>query len=299
MNPFPRQIDGELPVRIALRCNGDAVDRPDPMPQDRFIACLLIVAVCLMFAVACIMHPESLAALAAADPKSDISRFAPEPGGELVGQYLVRFNRISNGPSWTLERLSLAQLEPPSAKRDSVEFKPSKLRSSEWRATNADYADSGYDRGHLAASANYSASQAALTATFSLDNAVPQNPGVNRGKWGDLEEQIRGRIRGDHNIVCVWICTVPIWDIVGSGGVETIGPHRVWVPDQIGKALLIEHAGGRLVMESYLFPNAKVVEWRGVEEYRVSTDKLERVARLDLWAALDDGVESKLEAVGE
>ncbi len=59
-------------------------------------------------------------------------------------------------------------------------------KHGKYQALNRDYANSGYDRGHLAPvfQAN---SQSCADATFTLTNAAPQNPSFNRGQWRVLE----------------------------------------------------------------------------------------------------------------
>jgi endonuclease G len=54
-----------------------------------------------------------------------------------------------------------------------------------------DYKHSGYDRGHLAPSADFEWSEEANEATFTMANMVPQMPGLNKFAWKGLEEEVR------------------------------------------------------------------------------------------------------------
>jgi endonuclease G len=54
-----------------------------------------------------------------------------------------------------------------------------------------DYTGSGYDRGHIAPSADRTRNEADNSSTFLMTNMMPQVPEVNRGVWGDLEEYCR------------------------------------------------------------------------------------------------------------
>jgi len=54
-----------------------------------------------------------------------------------------------------------------------------------------DYKHSGYDRGHLAPSADFEWSEEANEATFTMANMVPQTPELNRSAWKGLEEEVR------------------------------------------------------------------------------------------------------------
>ncbi len=52
----------------------------------------------------------------------------------------------------------------------------------------------GYDRGHLAPSADFRWSKKALSESYFYSNMSPQLADFNRGSWGELEDAIRGYI---------------------------------------------------------------------------------------------------------
>ena len=60
-----------------------------------------------------------------------------------------------------------------------------------FRADRTDYKGSGYDRGHLVASANQRALELQNSETFLLSNMSPQVLGFNRGLWKRLENAVR------------------------------------------------------------------------------------------------------------
>jgi endonuclease G len=53
----------------------------------------------------------------------------------------------------------------------------------------------GYDRGHLAPSADRTRNEADNSSTFLMTNMMPQVPELNRGVWGDLEEYCRSLVQ--------------------------------------------------------------------------------------------------------
>jgi len=63
-----------------------------------------------------------------------------------------------------------------------------------------------------------------MKATFVLSNAVPQKPGVNRGKWAQLEGAIHD-LAAAH--ATVWIVIGPV---CAEKTPKTIGPDKVAVP---------------------------------------------------------------------
>lgn len=55
----------------------------------------------------------------------------------------------------------------------------------------ADYAGSGYDRGHMAPAADFNFDRKALEETYYFSNICPQMPTLNRGAWAEVEREIR------------------------------------------------------------------------------------------------------------
>ena len=58
-------------------------------------------------------------------------------------------------------------------------------------ATNKDFLNSGYDKGHIVPSEERTSSPNDNYQTFSYINVVPQSPSLNRGPWYDLEKYVR------------------------------------------------------------------------------------------------------------
>lgn len=56
---------------------------------------------------------------------------------------------------------------------------------------DADYRNSGYDRGHMAPAADFNFDLNALYETYAFSNVCPQDPKLNRGAWADGEAAIR------------------------------------------------------------------------------------------------------------
>ncbi|XP_072513550.1 endonuclease domain-containing 1 protein [Salminus brasiliensis] len=57
------------------------------------------------------------------------------------------------------------------------------------QAVNADYENTGFDKGHLAP-VYHARSQSCSDATFTLTNAAPQNKSFNRGQWKVTESTV-------------------------------------------------------------------------------------------------------------
>ena len=66
-----------------------------------------------------------------------------------------------------------------------------------------DYIHSGYDRGHMAPSADFLWSQRANDETFVMSNMVPQTPNLNQKAWSKLEAQVRRWGCGEKKITVI------------------------------------------------------------------------------------------------
>jgi endonuclease G len=70
-------------------------------------------------------------------------------------------------------------------------------------ATDADYAKSGYDKGHLANSEDFAYDCELDELTFRYYNALPQTTALNRGIWKQIEATIRDLSKTDTlTIIC-------------------------------------------------------------------------------------------------
>lgn len=85
-----------------------------------------------------------------------------------------------------------------------------------FRSRNSHYRQSGYDRGHMAPAGDFQFGQ---PDTFTLTNACPQHPTLNRTLWNRLEQWVRrvvvavedrGARGAKHNVV-VMVLTGPLW----------------------------------------------------------------------------------------
>lgn len=85
-----------------------------------------------------------------------------------------------------------------SCKREGLNFKSAKSNKI---ATNKDYSDSGYDKGHLANAEDFAYDCEALELTFNYINCIPQTPDLNRGMWKVYEKKIRDLSQTDSLLI--------------------------------------------------------------------------------------------------
>jgi endonuclease G len=104
-------------------------------------------------------------------------------------QYALSYNNSRGTPNWVSWQLNRSWLGNAQRQND---FRPdSELPTSWYHVSPNDYNNSGYDRGHMAPSADRTKNQADNSATFLLTNIIPQAPDNNQGPWADLEDYCR------------------------------------------------------------------------------------------------------------
>ena len=132
--------------------------------------------------------------------------------------------------------------EKPLPRKDN--FKPDPSIDSNLNARLEDYAESGYDRGHLSPAADNSADAEQMSQSFYLSNMAPQNSSQNRGSWRILEDRIRSIARED-KILYVTVGTVyePGYKVIGNG---------LGVPQYLWKVVVDAETNNAI---AFIFPN--------------------------------------------
>lgn len=127
-------------------------------------------------------------------------------------------------------------------------------------ASNSDYTNSGYDRGHMAPNGDFGTTDLRHD-TFFFSNAVPQNPNQNRGVWGALEDRTRRLVaaRGVGFVISGPLFYDPEDDpdlgALGDGLIEyfVIGDNQVAVPTHTYKIILVPKTLGSNEWEAFAF----------------------------------------------
>jgi len=153
-------------------------------------------------------------------------------------------------------------------------------------ATKADYWQLGYDRGHLAPSADFKWSLKALSESYLYSNMAPQNPELNRERWAQLEDMLREYVVEYQRPI--YVVTGPIWD----KELDSIGPNRVAVPKRFYKVAL-DYTAKPARTIGFILPNEYCKY--PVMHYALSVDSVERVAKIDFFTKLPQGVQTAAE----
>jgi endonuclease G len=204
------------------------------------------------------------------------------PGHALV------WDDIRHIPKWTAHIITPDITTGNLARIDT--FLPDPLVKGNTALAKA-YRHSGYDRGHMVPSADMRWSLDALKATYLYSNISPQRPELNRGAWADLEDWMRRYVH--YSGRRVYVVTAPVlgpdMPLLGPSG----STAEVNIPPFFFKAMV--DIDGQ-VSKGIAFLMGNGPNDHGLLSYAVSIDSVEALSGLDLFPALDDTLENRIEA---
>ena len=155
------------------------------------------------------------------------------------------------------------------------------------RATDNDYYNSRYDRGHMCPAADTKWNKEALRQSFLFTNVCPQNHGLNKYEWNDVEMLCRDWARqyGAIDIVCG-----PLYDRHSEP--RYIGRNRVRVPERFFKVVLCRQGKPKAIGFIYRNEGKK----QPMQDAVYTVDEIERLTGIDFFPALNDDIENRIEA---
>jgi len=151
-----------------------------------------------------------------------------------------------------------------------------------------EYDGFGYDRGHLAPSADFRWSQKALSESYFYSNMSPQKPEFNRERWAELESWIRTYVIDFNEFV--YVVTGPVL----KDGLKQQGGNQVSIPEQFYK-IVLDLDGDEKKAIAFLMPNDHCAY--PISGYVTSVDEIEKLTGLDFFSSLDDAEENRMEAM--
>jgi DNA/RNA endonuclease G (NUC1) len=240
-------------------------------------------------------HNEEFGEPLDADPADDFIIHRP--------QYTVSYNRFRGGANWVSWNLSASHLGGSGRCSGTCYSADTALANAGIPAyTTADWVSNvggveGYDRGHMAPSADWTASEADNNTTFFLTNFLPQRADLNQGPWEVLEEALRDSVGAGRE---VYIIAGGIFTN-GNGLGSLLGKGQIFIPDSTYKIAVIVPAGAGIGAGGTLPPNTTVlavnmpnvqgiraVPW---ENYRTTVGKIERSTGYDFLDLLSEPTE--------
>jgi endonuclease G len=195
--------------------------------------------------------------------------------------YTLSYSNADRQAEFAYYFLSLASINGSQDRTDDFRIDPS-VKSNP--VTSISYQGSGFDRGHLAPSADFKLNEKAMSETFFMSNMSPMTPSFNRGIWSNLEEKVREnalRLGG------VYVVTGPVL----TNNCGTIG-SGITVPCSYYKIIFKEGSNPKMI--GFLLSNSG--SSLPLKNFIVSVDEIEKLTNLDFFPMLKDDVEGSLEA---
>ena len=145
-----------------------------------------------------------------------------------------------------------------------------------------DYWDTGFDRGHLAPSADFRWSAKAMSESYFYSNMAPQRPELNREIMADLENWVRNYVTWkEHSVI-----------IVTGGilkeGLPTTGENKVSIPEEFYKVIYDPTEKQAI---GFVLPNGRA-EGK-LESYALPVDEVEKKAGILFFGDLEESVEQQ------
>ena len=197
--------------------------------------------------------------------------------------YILKYNETYEQAEWVAYQLTATETLSLYERSNDFKEDPEVKTGS---ATNSDYANSGYDRGHLAPAADMGWSEITMQESFYFSNMSPQDPSFNRGIWKKLEELIRDwAVEYDS----LYVVTGPVL----KTGLKTIGTNKVAVPGYYYKVIYTYFNGAHNAI-GFVLKNEGSKD--ALNSHAVSIDSVENFTGINFFPNLPDDVESKIES---
>lgn len=201
--------------------------------------------------------------------------------------YVTGYSYYYRQAKWTLQIIDPPLVDPDDMTvQRSDNFRKDFRVPEMFRAEKADYVGTGFDRGHLVASADQHDVELQNSETFLLTNMSPQKPGLNRKKWRELETAVR-ELNDRSDILVTYVVTGPIFyfdkptTVIGAKKEDVSIP----IPHAFYKSILTENKRGKFYMRSFIMDNEDQGD-TPLADFRVPTEKVEKLAGMILWDQL-------------
>lgn len=198
---------------------------------------------------------------------------------ELCNQaYAVGHSGITRTPLWAAEHLTRDRLLDAKGLKRSNSFRTDSRLPYNERAELSDYARSGYDRGHMAPSADFG-DPSSQDESFLLSNMISQDHNNNTGIHEGIESTVRKEVkkRGE-----LYVITGPLFQ---GTKLESL-KGRVIIPTGIFKCL---YDPSRKEAGCYLEQNNP-----GPDYSTATVAEIEKQAGINLFPALSADIKSRL-----
>jgi endonuclease G len=178
--------------------------------------------------------------------------------------YYLQYNPNAFNPIWVMYIIDKENLLEEN-KRDKIFFSNDYMIDIDLKH-NLFY-NSGFDRGHMCPAEDKQNNYDYLVETFYLSNVSPQVPGLNRGIWKSLENNIRKRVKNGEKLLV--ISGTVFYDLKNTNKIS----GKIFIPDAFYK--IVYNINNKKI-NCYLFENKRIVN-RNIDDFQIELKDLEKL----------------------
>lgn len=207
--------------------------------------------------------------------------------------YALSYNNSKHIPNWVSWQLNKSWLGTTPRSND---FRSDITLPKGWyQVKSSDYNGSGYDRGHMAPSADRAKDPATNSATFLMTNIVPQTADNNRDVWESLESESRRLANVGKELYIV---------AGGAGEKGTIATAKISVPASTWKVIVVMDKPNLQAPDltdktrviAVDIPNIQGIKDRTWRDFRLSVDQLEKKTGYNFLSNVPEAVQQAIES---
>lgn len=184
-------------------------------------------------------------------------------------------------------KLSEWAIHSPSVTMTGTEARFGTFKSDdEGRGASQDnWRNNPYDKGHLVPAANMRINKTAMREVYFMTNVSPQHKMFNRGGWKKLEQELRVK-------TVEWTEDKGNLTIISGhfGKIGEMGEDKIPIPEYYYK-IAFDITKNRAI--AFLLPN-KIID-KNLESYSVSISYLEKLTGIDFFYKMDSSTQFQLE----
>jgi len=260
------------------------------MKKGLFFCLFLLISTCI-FSEDFIDFPDKVWLPECKHEATDvISRLSPHEIHHYEG-FSMCYREAYEQSEWVAYKLTKEDLVKNVARNKNF---TEDLSISTGSAINIDYKQSGYDRGHLAPSADMCRNEKTQIECFMFSNISPQDHNMNSGIWANAESYARNMAK---TYGIVYVVTGPLLEKPAMD-YKSIGINKVSVPEYFYKIMLSPIDGGKKVrVFACIIPNKASDE--NLRTYSASIDEIEKRTGIDFFPLLEDAIENEIENLSD
>lgn len=201
--------------------------------------------------------------------------------------FVVSYNPSKCTPSWVAWELT-SEETTGSISRLDYDYAPDPMLAARYQVEKQEYANSGYDRGHMCPAGDMQWSSSAMNDCHYMTNICPQTSKLNQVYWERLESACRrwADIYGSIYIVCGPVFNGDMHTTIGTN-------HAISVPDGFFKVVIALVEGEEKGIGFY-YKNSDVHQT--MESAAMPIDQVEEMIGYDFFAELPDELERWIES---